>query len=114
MKTEPVKYALRTVKGLLILPDTEIVLFRFHESNWQVMQTDRTIHILCTHITANELLKTGINFLQIRRDCIINTDYLKFIENYSLRCILTPPFQDIELFVSRRYYIRIQQSFHII
>lgn len=111
---EPMRYAFRTVKGLLVLPCREIILFRFRDSAWQAMQADRTVHTLCTHISADQLLDIGTTFLQIRRDCIINADYLTFIENNSLRCVLSSPYRDIELFASRRYYAHIQQQLRVI
>lgn len=52
--------------------------------------------------------------MQVRQDCIINLDYLVSIENYTLRCIFMPPFDQEEIIVSRRCYKTVKERLEIL
>lgn len=98
----------------MLLEDRDIVLFRFQDNNWQMMLTDKSIYTLRTHTTAEKLLSVSLRFLKIRQECIINLDYLVFIENKTLRCIFRPPFEEIEVFISRRFYSQVRETLELI
>lgn len=109
------KFAFQTYSGLLVLQCSEVLLFRFTDNNcWQVMLSDRTVHNLRPHTTAAHLLNISRTFLQVRQDCIINIYYLTFIENQSLRCLFYPPYSDLEVIASRRFYARIREVIEVI
>lgn len=111
---EEQKYAYQTLSGLLVLPCKDILLFFFQENNWHVMLNDQSTHLLRVHITAKRILSISSCFLQVRQDYIINLDYLIFIENKTLRCIFRSPYENIEVVVSRRYYVHVREKLIII
>lgn len=110
------KFAIQTITGLLLLKRSDILCFLFLSDNhcWQMILTDRSRHKLRNSTTAKELLNISSSFVQTGQDCILNLDYLLSIENKSLRCILHPPFQDIEITVSRRYFGKIRELLEMI
>lgn len=114
MEKRHTKYAFQTVSGLMVLEDSDIVLFRFQDNSWQMMLTNQSTHALRTHITAEKLLSLSQHFIRVRQEYIINLDYLVFIENKTLRCILRPPFENIKVTVSRRFYAQIRETIPLI
>lgn len=110
------KFAIQTVTGLLLLKRSDVLCFRFQNDChcWAMMLADRSQYRLRNSTTAKELLNISNSFIQTGQDCILNLDYLLNIENKSLRCILHPPFQDIEITVSRRYFGKIREVLEMI
>lgn len=98
----------------MVLEDRDIVLFRLQDNNWQMMLTDKSFYTLRAHTTAEKLLSISSLFLKVRQECIINLNYLVFIENKTLRCILRPPFEKIEICISRRYYAQVREVLPLI
>lgn len=103
------RYAFQTISGLMLLEDRDIVLFRFQDNNWQMTLADKSVHTLRPHTTSEKLLSISQRFVKVRQECIINLDYLVFIENKTLRCIFRPPFDDIEVVISRRCYVQMRE-----
>lgn len=110
------KFAVQTISGLLLVRYEEILLFRYMKDQrcWQLMQTDRKLHKLRMSTTAKDLLSINPTFVQINQDCIVNLNYLCSIENVTLKCMLYPPFTDIELNVSQRYYRKLREVLEIL
>ena len=110
------KFAIQTVTGLLLLRCSDILCFRFCSERhcWELIQTDRTLHHLRNSTTARELLGISSEFAQTRQNFILNLNYLQHIENKTLRCTLHPPFQDLDITISRRYYGKIKERLNII
>lgn len=111
------KFAVQTISGLVLVKCEEILLFQYLKDQrcWQMMlDPDRKLHKLRMSTTAKDLLGINPSFVQINQDCIVNLDYLCSIENMTLRCELYPPFRDIELVVSQRYYRRLKEMLEII
>ena len=110
------KFAIQTITGLLLLKRTDVLCFRFSGDNhcWQMVLTNRTRYKLRNSTTAKELLNISNSFVQTGQDSILNLDYLLSIENKSLRCILYPPFQDMEIIVSRRYFGKIREMLEML
>lgn len=110
------KFAIQTVTGLLLLKRSDVLCFRFLGDThcWQMILTDRNHYKLRNSTTAKELLNINNSFAQTGQDCILNLDYLLNIENKSLRCVLHPPFQDMEITVSRRYFGKIRDLLEMI
>lgn len=110
------KFAIQTVTGLLLLKRSDIFGFHFDDAThcWQMTLTDQKQYRLRSGTSAKELLNISASFLQITQDQILNADYLISIENKTLRCLLYPPFEKVELVVSRRYYAKIKEVLEII
>lgn len=113
---DDVKFAIQTVTGLLFLKRSDVLMFRFSESNrcWVLHMADRTDYKLRTSISARDLLNMSVSFVQISQNCIVNIDYISTIENKTLECRLYPPYDDIVLIASRRFYGKIRELLEII
>lgn len=110
------KFAIHTLNGLLLLKRSEILCFNYKPDLhcWQIILTGLSAYKLRQSTTAKDLLNLCTYFIQVNQDCIINIDYLISIENKTLRCILQPPFQQLEFFASRRHYAKIKELLEII
>ena len=100
------KFAIQTVTGLLFLKRSDVLLFRFSDVSrcWQ----------LYLSVSARDLMNMSVSFVQISQNCIVNLDYLCSIENKTLECHLYPPFDDIELIASRRYFGKVKEWLEIL
>lgn len=110
------KFAVQTISGLVFVKCEEILLFQYLKEQrcWQMMLvSDRKLYKLRMSTTAKDLLGINPTFVQINQDCIVNLNYLCSIENVTLKCRLYPPFTDIELTVSQRYYRRLRDVLEI-
>lgn len=110
------KFALQGISGLLLLRANEVLCFQYIDNmrSWQITMTDLSVHKLRTGIIAKDLLSFSPSFMQINQECILNTDYIASIENKSLKCILYPPFNNIEIHASRRYYSKLKDQLDIL
>ena len=110
------KFAIQTVTGLLFLKRRDVLMFHFSESNrcWQLLLADRTEYKLRMSLAARDLLNMSVSFVQISQNCIVNLEHLCTIENKTLECRLYPPYDDIELVASRRYYGKVKELLEII
>lgn len=111
------KFAVQTISGLIFIKCEEILLFQYLKEQrcWQMMLApDRKLHKLRMSTTAKDLLGINTSFVQINQDCIVNLDYLCSIENVTLKCALYPPFTDIDLIVSQRYYRKLREMLEIL
>ena len=110
------RIAIQTIDGLRLQKSDDIVCFQFLSDLrcWQMMLSDRSLHKLRNTTVAKSLLGIGNNFMQTSQDCILNIDYLFSIENKTLNCKLYPPYQDVEIQLSRRYYSKIKAQLDII
>jgi len=110
------KFALHTITGLLLLRRPEILHFQYLNEYryWKLTLTNGSVHKLRLSTTAKEILQISNAFLQVSQDCIINMDYLTSIENKTYRCIFNDPYNDLEIYATRRYYSRIKEVLEII
>ena len=110
------KFALQTITGLVLLRRSDILYFQYFNEGryWLLTQTNMTTYKLRLNTTAKEILSIGPSCIQISQDRILNIDYLSSIENKTYRCTLYPPFNNIELYASRRYYSKIKDALEII
>ena len=110
------KFAIQTVTGLLFLKRSDVLLFRFSDVSrcWQLYLSDRTDYKLRMSVSARDLMNMSVSFVQISQNCIVNLDYLCSIENKTLECHLYPPFDDIELIASRRYFGKVKEWLEIL
>lgn len=110
------KYAIQTITGLLLVRSKEVLLFQFLQDLrcWQMVLTNHRTHKLRMSTTAKEIVEIDTLFAQISQDCIINLNYLMFIENKTLACKFYPPFDKEERIVSHRYYKKLKDKLEII
>lgn len=110
------KFAVQTLTGLLLVKQSEVFCFHYLPELrcWQIMLAVGTKYKLRTTTKAEELLKLSTSFVQISPDCILNLEYLVSVENGTLRCLLLPPFQDMQLTVSRRCYSKLKERLEIV
>lgn len=110
------RLAIQTISGLLMVKPDEVFCCTFDEDTrlWHLKLANGLIHKLKKQTTAKSVLSLSPSLVQVRQDCIINLDYLISIENYTLRCIFSPPFDQENITVSRRCYKAVKEKLEIL
>ena len=110
------RLAIQTISGLLMVKPDEVFCCTFDEDTrlWHLRLANGQIHKLKKQTTAKSILSLSPSLAQVRQDCIINLDYLISIENYTLRCIFSPPFDQENITVSRRCYKAVKEKLEIL
>lgn len=110
------RFGIQTGSGLLLLRREDVVLFFFSESrkSWILIGPDREEHKLRTGLSARDLVGLGDSFAQVSQSHVVNLDYLRAIDNKTLECHLYPPFQDLKVIISRRYYAKVREALRIL
>lgn len=110
------RLAIQTISGLLMVKPDEVFCCTFDEDTrlWHLKLANGQIHKLKKQTTAKSVLSLSPSLVQVRQDCIINLDYLISIENYTLRCIFSPPFDQENITVSRRCYKAVKEKLEIL
>lgn len=110
------RLAIQTISGLLMVKPDEVFCCTFDEDTrlWHLRLANGQIHKLKKQTTAKSVLSLSPSLVQVRQDCIINLDYLISIENYTLRCIFSPPFDQESITVSRRCYKAVKEKLEIL
>lgn len=110
------RLAIQTISGLLMVKPDEVFCCTFDEDTrlWHLRLANGQIHKLKKQTTAKSVLSLSPSLAQVRQDCIINLDYLISIENYTLRCIFSPPFDQETITVSRRCYKAVKEKLEIL
>lgn len=110
------RLAIQTISGLLMVKPDEVFCCTFDEDTrlWHLRLANGQIHKLKKQTTAKSVLSLSPSLVQVRQDCIINLDYLISIENYTLRCIFSPPFDQEDITVSRRCYKAVKEKLEIL
>ena len=108
--------AIQSISGLLMVKPDEVFCCTFDEDTrlWHLRLANGQIHKLKKQTTAKAVLSLSPSLAQVRQDCIINLDYLISIENYTLRCIFSPPFDQENITVSRRCYKAVKEKLEIL
>lgn len=116
LPTSAKRLAIQTISGLLMLKPDDVFSCTFDEAThlWQLKLSNGQIYKLKKQATAKTILSMSPSLAQVRQDCIINLDYLLCIENYTLRCIFSPPFDQEEITVSRRCYKAVKDQLEIL
>lgn len=116
LPTSAKRLAIQTISGLLMLKPDDVFSCTFDEAThlWQLKLSNGQIYKLKKQATAKTILSMSSSLAQVRQDCIINLDYLLCIENYTLRCIFSPPFDQEEITVSRRCYKAVKDQLEIL
>lgn len=110
------RLAIQSISGLLMVKPDEVFCCTFDEDTrlWHLRLANGQIHKLKKQTTAKAVLSLSPSLAQVRQDCIINLDYLISIENYTLRCIFSPPFDQENITVSRRCYKAVKEKLEIL
>lgn len=110
------RLAIQTISGLLMVKPDEVFCCTFDEDTrlWHLRLANGQIHKLKKQTTAKAILSLSPSLAQVRQDCIINLDYLISIENYTFRCIFSPPFDQENITVSRRCYKAVKEKLEIL
>lgn len=110
------RLAIQSISGLLMVKPDEVFCCTFDEDTrlWHLRLANGQIHKLKKQATAKAVLSLSPSLAQVRQDCIINLDYLISIENYTLRCIFSPPFDQENITVSRRCYKAVKEKLEIL
>lgn len=110
------RLAIQSISGLLMVKPDEVFCCTFDEDTrlWHLRLANGQIHKLKKQTTAKYVLSLSPSLAQVRQDCIINLDYLISIENYTLRCIFSPPFDQENITVSRRCYKAVKEKLEIL
>lgn len=112
----PRKMAIQTVSELLLVTMEQMLLFGYvsQQRSWQLSLTDGSTHMLKKGMTAETLLALAPTLARINSTCIINLTYLEAIENNTQRCRLCPPFNEMEIVASRRYFSKLKERFEML
>lgn len=110
------RLAIQSISGLLMVKPDEVFCCTFDEDTrlWHLRLANGQIHKLKKQTTAKSVLSLSPSLAQVRQDCIINLDYLISIENNTLRCIFSPPFDQENITVSRRCYKTVKEKLEIL
>ena len=113
--------ALPTNLGLRFVDKNRLLLFRcisggiLEKSSWEVLLTNCTTIKLGATTTADRIvqLMNKDRFLQINQSCIINLNYLNMVEFKTRNCLLIPPFDTMDLTVSRTHLSKLREEFEV-
>ena len=109
------KFAIQTVTGLLFVKEKDLLFFEYLPCRCcQVKTAGCTLHRLKVNTKAEDILAISSSMIQIRKDMIINSDYLASIDSVTLRCHFYPPFSDLDIQASRRYFQKVRDMMDII
>ncbi len=117
----PEVIALPSNLGLRFVDKNQILLFRcvngsfLEKSTWEVLLSDNTAIKLGANTTADRIIKlmNKDRFLQINQSCIVNLNYISLVEFKTRKCLLIPPFDNIDLTVSRTHFSKLRESFEV-
>lgn len=119
--TAPMIIALPTIFGLKFIDTNRILLFRSIRCNvlskavWEALLIDASVIKLGANATAEKILQllSKQHLLQINQSCIINLNYLSTVEFKTHSCALMPPYDKLELTVSRSYLLKLKEVYEV-
>lgn len=100
-----------STNDIRILKLSEIGYFKLNGTRrcWEVFLFNGVSLPLRTTIKTDQILQYSDNFMQVHQSFIINLSYLAMIHNKN--CVMYPPFNSIEIPLSRRYQKALQERF---
>lgn len=110
------KMAVQTVSSLLLLTIEEVLHLQYSRTQraWLITLTNGNTHRLHQNTTAEDLLALHPSLARVSQGDIVNLTYLTAIENNTQRCRFCPPFEDIEIYASRRNFAKLKEKFELI
>ena len=112
----PKKMAVQTVSNLMLLTIEEVLHLQYSRPQraWLITLTDGSTHRLHQNTTAEDLLALHPSLARVSQGDIVNLTYLTAIENNTQRCRFCPPFEEIEIYASRRNFAKLKEKFELI
>ena len=112
----PRKIAVQAISELLLLTVNEILYTEYHKTarNWRLILTNGTEHQLRKGTSAEDILKLHPALVRVSSSCIVNLNYLSAVENSTQRCRLCAPFDNQEIYASRRYFSKLKEKFEML
>lgn len=112
----PKKMAVQTVSNLMLLTIEEVLRLQYSRPQraWLITLTDGSTHRLHQNTTAEDLLALHPSLARVSQGDIVNLTYLTAIENNTQRCRFCPPFEEIEIYASRRNFAKLKEKFELI
>ena len=110
------KMAVQTVSKLLLLTIEVVLHLQYSRTQraWLITLTDGTTHRLHQNTTAEDLLALHPSLARVSQGDIVNLTYLTAIENNTQRCRFCSPFEEIEIYASRRNFAKLKEKFELI
>lgn len=108
--------AIQTITGIAFVDANMIVGARFDAGDkcWVLYMTDKNEFKLRSSTNADGILKLKSTLVLVNKSDILNFEYICSIENKSLRCILLPPYEDTEIYASRRCYAKLKEQLQLL
>ncbi len=105
------KLAIQTVSELLLINPEQMLMFNYvsAQRSWELTLTDLTTHVLRKSIAADDILAMDSSLTRVSNTGIININYLAAIENSTQRCRFCPPFDNMQMTASRRYFSKLKE-----
>lgn len=112
----PRKIAVQAISELLLLTVDEILYTEYHKTarNWRLILTNGSEHQLRKGTSAEDILKLHPALVRVSSSCIVNLNYLSAVENSTQRCRLCAPFDNQEIYASRRYFSKLKEKFEML
>lgn len=98
------RFVVTTPTGAQLIKSSDIVFFEYESFKkiWNIFTVDEKQYTLKRGTNAENILGYSPTSVQISQYLIINIDYLSSIEDN--HCIMFPPYQNLPLKISRKYY----------
>ncbi len=114
--------SLPTATGLRFTDKNQIVLFQsgkesfFERPSWEVLLHNNEKIKLRRQTNAKEILQCAgeCRFVQVNQSFIINLCYINEIEFKTRQCHLNPPFNNIDIVISRSYLNELKNRFDLL
>lgn len=106
------KIAIQSVTGLVIVDKKNIYGAQYAKKTkcWTLFMCDKKEYKLRTSVDGSDIAGISQNIVQINPSTILNLDYLLSVENITLRCKLLPPYEEWEVYISRRCYSKLKDK----
>lgn len=110
------KLAIQTVSELLLVKPEQMLMFNYASAqrSWVLTLTDSTTHVLRKSVSADDILSMDSSLTRVSNTGIININYLAAIENNSQRCRFCPPFDELQMTASRRYFSKLKERLDLL
>lgn len=110
------KMAVQTVSKLMLLTIEQVLFLQYSRTQraWLITLTDGSTHRLHQNTTAEDILALHPSLARVSQGDIVNLTYLTAIENNTQRCRFCSPFEEIEIYASRRNFAKLKEKFELI
>ena len=110
------KMAVQTVSNLLLLTIEEVLHLQYSRTQraWLITLTNGSTHRLHQNTKAEDILALHPSLARVSQGDIVNLTYLTAIENNTQRCRFCSPFEEIEIYASRRNFAKLKEKFELI